>query len=597
MKETSRQIAERATFQSFANCYLREVDGGMPVRHVGASGPAVECIEWMLARQHLVMRAEVISRSRCGPHRFGRVWVRGTLEASWRPLELIPAMHHLIYEAYRTGGESGQVERLRSCELELLLRVLQSWQQTVLYLDAGPLAPPDEDSFFEAEQSLVFGHWMHPTPKSRQGMAFWQERSYAPELRGSFRLHYFAAPAERIQHASASGISAPDIVRSLVRTELDRLAPSGDEVLIPMHPLQAEALLLDLEVQALQADGLLRHLGPAGPAFTATSSVRTVYSPDQDWMLKFSLPVRITNSVRLNRRWELDAGVAMAKLIERAGISERLPRLRIVRDPAYVTLDMPGRAESGFEVILRENPFAAGRDRGVVTVAALTADPKRGEPSRLQRILLRLARREGAAIGGVSRAWFQRYLDHALDPLVTLYDAFGIALEAHQQNSLLDIGDGYPSACYYRDNQGFYLSNRHRDFLARHVPETEHIPSLYFDDAEIQDRFAYYLIVNQIFSVISRMGHDGLADEDALLDMLRERLERLARSMTGAGRGFARNVLDRPTIAAKANLTARLFDIDELQAADIGPIYRHLANPLATSAIGSLTGGGHAIAS
>lgn len=597
MQETSRQVAEKATFQSFANCYLREVDPGIFVRHVMADGPAVECIEWMLPAHHLVIRAEVTSRSLCGPHHFGRVWVRGRQEANWRPLELIPAMQCLIYDAYRQGGEGGQSERLRDCETELLLRLLQSCQQTRSYLDAGEAVRLDDDRFIGAEQSLVFGHWMHPTPKSRQGMAFWQEPSYAPELHGSFRLHYFAARADRVCHDSAAAMPAADIVRSLVRADIDRLAPAADEMLIPMHPLQAEALLLDPEVQALHAQGVLRHLGSGGLPVTATSSVRTVYSPDLDWMLKFSLPVRITNSMRVNRREELEAGVAMARLVDRARIDSCFPGFRIIRDPAYVTLAMPGRTESGFEVILRENPFVAGRDRGIATVAALTADPKPGERSRLARIVLALARREGLPPRVVGSAWFERYLDHALEPLIRLYDRFGIALEAHQQNSILDIGAGYPRACYFRDNQGYYLSNRYRDLLTRYAPETEYIGSLYFDDGEIRDRFAYYLIVNQVFSVISRMGHDGLADEERLLGMLRARLAQLARSLTGAGRDFAASVLDRPTIAAKANLTARLIDLDELEAEDTGAIYRHLANPLAGPAAGSLPGGRHAIAS
>jgi siderophore synthetase component len=159
-------------------------------------------------------------------------------------------------------------------------------------------------------------------------------------------------------------------------------------------------------------------------------------------------------------------------------------------------------------------------------------------------------------------------------PLIRLYDDYGVALEAHQQNTLLDIGMGYPAASYYRDNQGFYLSERYRSLLAGHAPETETIASLYFADAEIRDRFAYYLIVNQVFSVISRMGHDGLCDEGVLLFALRAHLEHCAETMSGAGRDFARHVLDLPTITSKANLTTRLFDVDELQSSGVHSLYR-----------------------
>ncbi|MBW6422581.1 hypothetical protein KX729_14075 [Rhizobium sp. XQZ8] len=598
--QSSRQAAETATFQSFANCYLREVDAGTPVTHRTPGGP-VNGIEWALPRQQSMLRAEITSTSLCGPQHFGRLWIKATSDTAWRPSEPLSALHLLIHEAYRQieegRPETSRTETLRSFELELLVRVLDSYQQMALYLDKATPAPRGEGHFIEAEQSLVFGHWQHPTPKSRQGMTFWQQERYAPELRGQFQLHYFAAKHADIREASARGLQASEIIRSGLGACADQLDIASDECLIPMHPLQAEALLFDPDVQAMQRDGQLRHLGPAGSLFTATSSVRTVYSADSEWMLKFSLPVRITNSVRINRRPELEAGVAMAKLMQGIGFAARFTNFRIIEDPAYITLDMPGREESGFEVILRENPFRGDGARGIVTLAALTADPLPGDLSRLERIIRKLAAKSGDGISNTALAWFRHYLACAVEPLIRLYDEHGVALEAHQQNSLLNIRAGYPTASYYRDNQGFYLSENHRGRLAAYVPETETIASLYFSDAEIRDRFAYYLIVNQVFSVISRIGHDGLCDEGILLVTLRAHLEDCAATMSGAGRDFARHVLDLPTITSKANLTTRLFDVDELQSSSGHGLYRSVPNPLRVPIALAAPRADHAIAS
>ncbi|WP_374120415.1 ferric iron reductase [Mesorhizobium onobrychidis] len=52
-------------------------------------------------------------------------------------------------------------------------------------------------------------------------------------------------------------------------------------------------------------------------------------------------------------------------------------------------------------------------------------------------------------------------------------------------------------------------------------------PQLFFDDRDIRERLSYYLIVNQIFSVAARAGHDGLASEAELLGILRARLKKL----------------------------------------------------------------------
>ncbi|RUV90378.1 hypothetical protein EOA88_12830, partial [Mesorhizobium sp. M5C.F.Ca.IN.020.14.1.1] len=403
-----------------------------------------------------------------------------------------------------------------------------------------------------------------------------------------------AAAAHLVREDSA-GIAVTSIVGSLLGNDAGNVAASSGEMLLPMHPLQAEALMLHPAVRALMDSGQIRYLGPAGPVFTATSSVRTVYSDDAAWMPKFSLPVRITNSKRVNRRHELEAGVAVARLFECAGIDTFEPRLGFLHDSAYVTLDISGQAESGFEVIFRENRFRA--DDTVITVSALTAEPRPGHSSLFENVVRRVARDHDISARQACRRWFECYLDCALDPLVRLYDRFGVALEAHQQNSLLDLSQqGLPSRYLYRDSQGFYLSNSFRARWYRLVPEVVQIRSLFFDDREIRERLSYYLIVNQIFSVVARAGHDGLVSEAELLGILRVRLKKLAGELTGAGREFASSLLDKPNITAKANLAIRLQDVDEL-AEGGSAIYTHFANPLSGVGLFMAAEQTHAIAS
>lgn len=575
------RAAETATFQSFANCYMREIDTGACVHH-DVFTRKIDCVEWVLNGERIVVRAEVTSASLCGPHHFGRIWQRALSETGWHDWSPLSAVQALMREAYRRPAVAGG-GNLDRCETELLLRVMDSHQQISTNIEHALEQPDGCDDFICAEQSLVYGHWLHPTPKSRQGMTFWQQKTYAPEFNGRFQLHYFAARSHLVSHASASPQSASQIVAGLAAAGARDLTIGDDETLLPMHPLQAQALMLDPDIETLMRDGGLRALGPAGAGFTATSSVRTVWSDEAAWMLKFSLPVRITNSVRINGRDELDAGVAMARLIDRLDLAAQIPSFRIIRDPAFITLDIPDRKESGFETIFRENPFRGEGAAGIVTLAALTAEALPGRQSRMERLIQRVHAAETGSIASTALIWFGHYLDCAVLPVIDVYETHGIALEAHQQNSLIDIGSGYPRLGYYRDNQGFYLSEKHRATIAAIVPETETINSLYFPETDIRDRFAYYLIVNQVFSVISRMAHDGLAEETALLRMLRERLEIRALFMSGLGRDFIRHILDNGDIGTKANLATRLADMDELSSTADHVLYRKMPNPLSPS--------------
>jgi siderophore synthetase component len=492
------RLAEQASFEAFVNCYVQELGAGYwhtvaawrDERDATWSGRGDFVVELVLPRQARRLAIDVTYRSAVGRHRFGGV--RTELGGGWHDSERLHAVQALVQELY---AERAPVDATaRAHELELLLRYVQSNQLMTRYLEER--AHDHElgsERFIDSEQSMLYGHWRHPTPKSRQGMTEWQHDSFAPELRGRFQLHYFAVARALVRQQSALAESTEQLLSRMLLGDATaqralRAAHDRGEVLVPVHPLQVDWLLHQRHVRSWLADGLLRDVGRLGHLFTATSSVRTVYSEHAEWMVKLSIPVKITNSLRFNRRAELPAGVCMAKVFEALG--ERAG-LRCIADPAYLALEGPGDRESGFELLLRENPFRRGSDRGVYCVAALVQESLPHRASRLRTLLEGLALTEGRDVEAVSLDWLARYSSCAIEPLIRLYDEHGIALEAHQQNSLVDVTAGYPRAFFFRDNQGYYLSNQRRAQLVGLVPELLQRPELFFDDALIRRRFCY----------------------------------------------------------------------------------------------------------
>lgn len=561
----SHACAERATWQAFLNCYLREIDAGT---WLPGQPPRLELAPPGTGAR---LRITLDYVSRTGANRFGAVEI--AQGERWQPIAPLDALPLLARDCFRRAPATSGHRRA-----DLLRGVLNSYAQIErLCRGRGHPGPEALADFLGAEQSLIHGHALHPTPKNHDGMADWHLPAYAPELGGRFQLRFFAVAAGHLRAGSALPRPAAALVADIpgVAGAFD-LRPG--ETLIPAHPLQAEALLLDPAVQSLIAAGKLRDLGAAGPAFSATSSLRTVYSPDCPWMLKFSVPVRITNSRRINQLCELDAGVLMARLFRELGVGRRDDRLRILDDPAWLAVAVPGRREGGFEMIFRENPFRGEATRGPVNLVALTAEPLPGAESWLARVLDRSgAGRAGSGQVG-ARRWFEAYLDCVVEPIIDLYETHGIALEAHQQNVLIDLSDGLPRRAWYRDNQGYYVAESHLDRLAALVPELRLGEDLCYPRDEINDRLAYYLIINQAFGVIGRLGRDGLGEEDEFLDRLAARLDRQARR-PGPGGDFARHMLGAPHLLAKGNLLTRAQDIDELS--DGPSVYVPLANPIA----------------
>ena len=433
--------------------------------------------------------------------------------------------------------------------------------------------------FIVAEQSLAFGHPLHPTPKSRQGMDLAEVRAYSPELGAAFPLHWFRADRSIVAEDSAlKGTTASrELARLLGEPEDPRTA------LLPTHPWQARRLLERHQVQALLDAGLLEDLGPIGAPWHPTSSLRTVYRADAPFMLKLSLGVRITNSVRANLAKELARGVEVERLLEAglaADLAARFPRFAIVPDPAWATLRDGSDRESGFEVVLRANPYPASAPVDATVVAALCATPARGGRSRLARIVGRLAGDNGRPVEPFARQWFRRYLEVVADPLLWLDGARGIALEAHQQNVVVELEGGWPAGCRYRDNQGYYFKASHAGRLRELVPDLDRSSDTACDDAVADERFCYYLGINHLLGMVGALGAAGLADERDLLGDLAGHLR------SGlADSPLARTLLEAPTLRCKANLRTRLDGLDEL----VGPletqsVYVDLANPVAEAA-------------
>lgn len=601
MSHSARETASEASFQALANCYLREVDGGVWHRakawQVGAGvalyDDETHVIELELPLLDATVLIGVSYRSLVGRHTLTKVHRRSRAGGSWQRLDRLSAQVLLIDAVYARQPESEQ-------RLELLARVLESHQVMGAYLDAWLERSTEPRTFIESEQSVLLGHWLHPTPKSRQGIHAWQHPFYAPELGARFQLHFFAAHRELVQQDSIAGRPAEELSRRLATRDLDlgraqQLAHllGDDYCFLPLHPLQAHWLLHQKYVLELLSTERLLDVGRLGPLFTPTSSVRTVYCESEDFMLKLSLPVKITNSLRVNLQSELGDSVWVTKLLRGCKLAGDLSDLRPIEDPAYISLALPSREETGFEAIFRHNPFKSGAlatGEVVHSVAALVQDPLPGRSrSELVRLVEKLARREHATIEQASRTWFDAYFHCAIDPVLRLYDGQGIALEAHQQNTLLGLTpSGKPHCAYYRDIQGVGLAESFRDRILEQVPELALQPKVFEADELVQNGLGYYLFFNQLFSVINRFGLDGLLDEEELLELIRQKLLELRGQMQGPGVAFIDVFLQSEAIPCKANLLTRVADVDELQAENELGVYCLMDNPLAVEQAASM---------
>ncbi|MEU3463067.1 IucA/IucC family protein [Streptomyces sp. NPDC006733] len=476
---------------------------------------------------------------------------------------------------------------------DLIGRVADSARRTARFISdrrERPGAPATTDPFLEAEQSLILGHSLHPTPKGREGLSEAESRAFSPELRGSFPLHWFAVDRALIASDSAWTVRGRTVPADRLLADLagPGLDLADGEAVLPLHPWQAREVRHRPEVRGLLATGRLRDLGPLGGPWHPTSSVRTVYRSGAPAMLKLSVALRITNSRRENLRKELRRGTEVHRLL-RSGLagqwSAAHPGFDIVRDPAWLAVNAPdGEPLQGLDVVLRHNPFGPG-DQAHCVAGLTSPRPWPGLPatalrSRLADLVGRLAARTGRPPAAVAAEWFLRYLDTVVRPILWLDGEAGVALEAHQQNTLVLLdADGWPCGGRYRDNQGYYFRESHRAALERRLPGIGARSDTFVPDAIADERLAYYLGINNVLGLIGAFGSQELAGEHLLLAAFRRFLGQEA--ATGRSR-LPEQLLGAATLRCKANLLTRLHGMDELVGpVDTQSVYVTIRNPLA----------------
>jgi siderophore synthetase component len=396
---------------------------------------------------------------------------------------------------------------------ELPAEMIDSRDAVAALLTARDRATPPDDPYLRSEQSLVTGHPHHPAPKARGGgpVAGWLP--YAPEAHARFPL-------------ALLGVREDAVVEEGDTAALDALgeAPPGYR-LLPAHPWQ-----LDL-VSCADAfeDGRLIRLGTTGFQTWPTAAIRTVYAPERDLFLKFSLDVRITNDIR--RLWRHD-----------------LLRLRRTDEAAANAL----AAGPGPAVWLSDRGYRTA-DFAFEELAVLVRDGLRDRVRPGTTPLLAAALVEGFEGNPLDTAedpaaWWEAYLGAVVPPALAAFADHGVVLEAHLQNTLVAVdADGMPVQALFRDAEGVKL-----------LPE---VPR-----AAGWERLVYCLVVNHLWEVAAALAerHPGFDPWPAA-----------RRELSRHDLPEIRALLGSPTLPGKTNLLLRWTGADGADAR-----YLPLPNPL-----------------
>lgn len=458
---------------------------------------------------------------------------------------------------------------------QIMSDVDNSIHRTARYLQSSK-TDYTEDRYIISEQSLYLGHPFHPTPKSASGFSEDDLERYAPECHSSFQLHYLAVHQDIVLSRYVENMEnqVSTVLHQLAGIDMSELPK--DFILLPIHPYQIGVLRQHPHFIQYSEQGLIKDLGVSGDIVYPTSSVRTVFSRTLNIYLKLPIHVKITNFIRTNDLEQIERTIDAAQVIASIKDDVETPHFKLMFEEGYRAL-LPNPLGQSVEpemdlltnsaMIVREGIPNYHSEKDIHVLASLFETMPDAPTSKLSHVI--------EESGLTSEAWLESYLDRTLLPILTLFSDTGISLEAHVQNTLIELKDGIPDVCFVRDLEGICLSTTiatEKQLIPNVVSISS--PVVYAHD-EAWHRLKYYVVVNHLGHLVSTIGK-ATQNEDELWQLVARRLidwkEKYADNAVFVE--CVEDLCQSPTIAAKANLMSKLNDCGG------NPIYTHIPNPI-----------------
>lgn len=305
------------------------------------------------------------------------------------------------------------------------------------------------------EQWGTLGHPWHPSYKTKLGLSSQEVIALSPEFQPVLRVPLAALRADKAHVASSGG--ALDY-RTWFAATFPQPGARWDEALkrlgldpqawlpLPLHPFQAQRVIAQKFADEIAA-GYLLMLPDVGFAASPTMSLRTVVPEGSPTLPHVKLPVslRLTSVQRTVSPKSAVMGPRVTKLLAGILTHERgfANTLDIVgEDVGLHYIDPAGDDDRArhLSVLFRANPMAKRSDSLFpVPVGALFADsPMNGRPIATDLIGLSFGDHAKGAL-----EFFERYAATVLTATLSAYLLYGIAFEAHQQNSFMMVNRRY----------------------------------------------------------------------------------------------------------------------------------------------------------
>lgn len=441
------------------------------------------------------------------------------------------------------------------------------------------------------EQWGTLGHPWHPTFKTKLGLSADEVTALSPEFQPTLAVPLAAIRVDKAHVTFSTGDGdylawfGRHFPQPLLRWKV-ALAALGkspsDWLPLPLHPFQAGRVIPEKFAAEIARGDLLLPDDVALDA-TPTMSFRTVVPAGSPTLPHLKLPVslRLTSVQRTVSPKSAVMGPRITRLLAtildaEAGFGGTLDIVR--EDVGLYYLDPDGIDDRArhLAILYRANPMAkADGARFPVPVGALFAEsPFSGRPLVTEAVALAYGDHAAGAV-----AYFERHARTVLTALLSAYLVYGIAFEAHQQNSFVMLDADYaPVQLLARDFGDLRIHGPTLRGAGLAIDAYRAGATVYEDDGPVRDKLLHAVLLCHLSELALLLARAYGHPEYPFWDVLRREVDAVFTALRGrvdTARWHAeRAALLEHDWPAKAFLRMRLSDTQD-------DVHGTMPNPLA----------------
>lgn len=413
----------------------------------------------------------------------------------------------------------------------------------------------DIDDVLYSESLIFEGHPTHPLTKTKLPLSMEEVRTYSPEFEKIINLKVMLIHNEYVNVTTILDHSQ-FILNEVIPEYLDELHTFmnnrerllKDYKVILVHPWQYEHTIRNKFKEWLQNHILIST--PFHVPSKATSSFRTMSLINHPYHVKLPVNVQATSAVRTVSPETTIDGPKLSQALHRE--LNQYTQLDVALEPYGLFAKTDSDDARQLACIIREKPFT--KDDGILLVTGALVNKNVVDNEITVDSYLKWMNDD---INQHTIHQFMRnYTRQLVTPLLALIQDYGIALEAHMQNTLVHLGPKYQIQFIVRDLGGSRIDIKTLSQKLKHI-EVENKSLLADSIEEVIMKFQHAVVQNQLAELIFHFKKYEFIKEEELFNIIQEEIE-VAINDTKPHADTLRKVLFGPTITVKALLKMRM---------------------------------------